>query len=186
LRSDFRNDTTSAVRRLSSWILKRQANSSPLRRERYRANRTQAVVAIPGPLRGRIASVCPSETIHRLVERLPNDEVVLYVDEVDIHLNPKIGRNYMLRGTQKTVLTPGKNAKRYLAGALCARTGRVVLHFLPPHCLDHYRIERVWRDLHANVTRNHRCRSIDELMREVRAELRQRNKRQKRRHAVAA
>ena len=51
--------------------------------------------------------------------------MVLYVDEVDIHLNPKIGPDWMLRGTQKTVLTPGKNQKRYLAGALNARTGRL-------------------------------------------------------------
>ena len=36
-------------------------------------------------------------------------------------------------------------------------TGKVVLHFLPPYCPDDNRIERVWLDLHANVTRNHRC-----------------------------
>jgi transposase len=51
--------------------------------------------------------------------------VILYVDEVDIHLNPKIRPDWMLRGTQKTVLTPGKNRKRYLAGALNARTGKL-------------------------------------------------------------
>ena len=63
--------------------------------------------------------------IRRLIESLPDDEVILYVDEVDIHLNPKIGRDYMSQGTQKMVLTPGKNEKRYLAGALNARTGRL-------------------------------------------------------------
>jgi transposase len=41
---------------------------------------------------------------------------------------------------------------------------RVVLHFLPPHCPDDNRIERVWLDLHANVTRNHRCKTIEEPM----------------------
>jgi transposase len=45
--------------------------------------------------------------------------------------------------------------------------GRVVPHFLPPYCPMHNKIERVWLDLHANVTRNHTCRSMDELMREV-------------------
>ena len=45
--------------------------------------------------------------------------------------------------------------------------GRVVLHFLPPYCPQGNRIERVWWDVHANVTRNHRCRSIDALMVEV-------------------
>ena len=31
----------------------------------------------------------------------------------------------------------------------------MVLHFLPPYCPDHNRIERLWKDLHDNVTRNH-------------------------------
>jgi transposase len=30
--------------------------------------------------------------------------------------------------------------------------GKVVLHFLPPYCPDDNPIERVWQDLHANVT----------------------------------
>jgi transposase len=170
--------------------------------------------------------------IRRLIDETPADEVILYGDEVDIHLNPKIGPDYMLRGTQKWVLTPGKNQKRYLAGALNARTGRltwveyenkssdlfikqlwqliktdyphakkihlildnyrihkskrtqwallalngrVEIHFLPPYCPDHNKIERVWRDLHANVTRNHRCKNMNELMRGVSRYLRRRD-----------
>jgi len=47
--------------------------------------------------------------------------------------------------------------------AVLARlNGKVVLHLLPPYCPDHNRIERVWRDLHPNVTRNHQCRSMKE------------------------
>ncbi|MGH7731054.1 MAG: transposase [Candidatus Eiseniibacteriota bacterium] len=38
------------------------------------------------------------------------------------------------------------------------------LHFLPPYCPSENRIERLWLDLHADVTRNHRCRTIDELL----------------------
>jgi transposase len=45
--------------------------------------------------------------------------------------------------------------------------GKVVLHFLPPYCPDHNPIERVWLDLHATVTRNHRCRTMLELGRAV-------------------
>jgi len=45
-----------------------------------------------------------------------------------------------------------------------ALDGRVVLHFLPPYCPDSNRIERVWQDLHANVTRNHRCRTMKGLL----------------------
>ena len=148
----------------------------------------------------------------------------MYEDEVDIHLNPKIGPDWMLPGQQKTVLTPGQNQKRYLAGALDAHTGKltwvegerknstlflllihrlvtvsyrharrihiildnfkihdsrqvqlalaawegkVQLHFLPPYCPDHNRIERIWKDLHDNLTRNHCCKDMEELMAEV-------------------
>ena len=49
--------------------------------------------------------------IRRLVETLPDDQVALYEDEVDIHLNPKIGPDYRLPGQQKFVLTPGKNRR---------------------------------------------------------------------------
>lgn len=40
--------------------------------------------------------------------------------------------------------------------------GRILLLFsLPPYCPDDNRIERrVWRELHANVTRNHKCNSV--------------------------
>ena len=51
------------------------------------------------------------------------------------------------------------------------------LHFLPPYCPDHNRIERIWKDLHDNVTRNHRCTTMDELMAEVRSYLTARNRR---------
>jgi transposase len=151
-------------------------------------------------------------------------EPVLYEDEVDIHLNPRIGRDWMLPGQQRRIVTPGKNEKFYVAGALDVRTGklhttgaarkksalfcellrlvaaayprakrihlildnygihsahatnaalaalggRVVLHFLPPYCPDANRIERVWQDLHANVTRNHRCKNMNELLTKAR------------------
>ncbi len=174
--------------------------------------------------------------LRRLAREAGHDEVVLYLDEVDIHLNPKIGPDWMPPGQQKGVPTPGKNQKRYLAGALDARTnrltwvegprkdsllflrllhrlvtrtyraartihlildnygihdslqvrlaratikGRVRFHFLPPYCPDANRIERVWEDLHANVTRNHRCRTMDELMAQVRIYLGARNRRRR-------
>jgi len=169
--------------------------------------------------------------IRGLLAGLPRRAVAVYEDEVDIHLNPKIGLDWMGRGQQKEVRTPGQNAKRYLAGALDARTGqvhwvegtrktsalflallghllqtyaeapvihvildnyrihdskvvqaalrgwgsRIRLHFLPPYCPNDNKIERVWQDLHANVTRNHTCPDMTALMREVRYYLRKRN-----------
>src|SRR5256885_17272656 len=63
--------------------------------------------------------------IRRRVGPLPGNPGAVYEDEVDIHLNPKIGLDWMVRGQQKEVVTPGQNVKRYLAGALDARTGRL-------------------------------------------------------------
>jgi transposase len=171
--------------------------------------------------------------IQELLATLPRRERAFYEDEVDIHLNPKVGWDWMVEGQQKDVQTPGKNQKRYLAGALEVRTrviiwvegerktsylfldlldklrkqyadaprlhlildnyrihssdivnaalrgylaGKIELHFLPPYCPDHNKIERAWQDLHANVTRNHRCVDMRELMAEVRYYLRKRNR----------
>src|SRR6516162_1720854 len=64
--------------------------------------------------------------IAHLIASLPRHEVAVYEDEVDIHLNPKIGMDWMGLGQQKEVMTPGQNQKRYLAGAMDARTRRLV------------------------------------------------------------
>ncbi|XXS80788.1 IS630 family transposase [Sorangium sp. So ce176] len=48
-----------------------------------------------------------------------------------------------------------------------ATEGKRMLHFLPPYSPQYNRIERVWKQLHDNVTRNHRCATIDELVKEV-------------------
>jgi hypothetical protein len=49
--------------------------------------------------------------------------VAVHPDEIDVHLNPKIGLDRVNRGKQKEVVTPGKNVKRYLCGARDATTG---------------------------------------------------------------
>jgi hypothetical protein len=51
---------------------------------------------------------------------------VFYVDEADIDLNPRLGPAWTPRGVQAAIPTPGRNRKRYVAGALNARTGRVI------------------------------------------------------------
>ena len=60
--------------------------------------------------------------------------------------------------------------------ALAKAGARIQLHFLPPYCPDHNRIERVWKDLHDNVTRNHTRRTMPELMKDVYAYLRTRRR----------
>jgi transposase len=201
-----------------------------LRRLGIRLNRPKPTVDCPWPRRRRKRRL---QAIQRLIDKLPPGEVALYLDEVDIHLNPKIGPNWTSAGKQNYVRTPGCNEKRYLAGALNPKTGKLTwvegdrknsllfldllyklvtktyrsarrihlildnygihdsqqvqlalksataeklkLHFLPPYCPDHNRIERVWKDLHDNVTRNHRCSGMEELMTEVRLYLNARN-----------
>lgn len=166
--------------------------------------------------------------IRLVLKRLRPGELAFYEDELDVHLNPKIGRDWMLRAQQKQVLTPGKNEKRYLAGALSVdgtqllyvwadrkntdlfiallealrraypsarrihlvldnyvihkskrlkrwlakQEGFFELHFLPPYTPEENAIERFWREVHANVTRNHRCSTMVRLMRKLEAYLR--------------
>ena len=201
-----------------------------LHKLRVRRGTPKPTVRCPWSKRAKAARI---RLIRRLVESLPPDEAAVWEDELDVHLNPRIGPDWMLPGTQRQVQTPGKNVKRYVAGALDAATDRLVwvtggrknsllfiellrkllkvyadrkiihvildnyaihtsrqtqawlaehggrlrLHFLPPYCPDDNRIERrVWREVHANVTRNHACESIQQLMGEVVYHLMSRNR----------
>jgi putative transposase len=65
--------------------------------------------------------------LRSLLGNLPACETAVFMDEVDVNLNPKVGCQWMLRGQQAAVETPGTNEKRYLAGSIHWRTGRVIL-----------------------------------------------------------
>jgi len=65
--------------------------------------------------------------IRGLLQHLPEDETAVFQDEVDVHLNPKIGSCWMRAGQQAEVVTPGNNVKRHLAGSLIWRTGTLVV-----------------------------------------------------------
>jgi len=60
------------------------------------------------------------------IETLQAHEVLVFADELDIHLLPKVGAAWMRQGTQEEIMTPGKNEKHYLAGALHLATGQIV------------------------------------------------------------
>ena len=64
--------------------------------------------------------------IHQALRHASAQQPVFYVDEVDIDLNPRICPGWTLKGRQHAVPTPGQNQKRYLAGALNVRTGKLV------------------------------------------------------------
>jgi transposase len=67
------------------------------------------------------------DRLRGLLAELPDDETVVWEDEVEIHSNPKIGRMWMFKGQQAEVETPGTNKKRYLCGSMHWRTGAVFL-----------------------------------------------------------
>jgi transposase len=108
-----------------------------------------------------------SELYIRLIFRLGRE----YPEAKRIHL---ICDNYGIHKSQFTKLV------------IASCGGRVRVHFLPPYCPDENRIERVWLDLHANVTRNHQCKTMDELMAEVRYWLRKESRRLQKKYSRRA
>ncbi|MGH9941044.1 MAG: IS630 family transposase [Pyrinomonadaceae bacterium] len=56
----------------------------------------------------------------------PRWPLTFFADELDIHWLPKVGCEWMLKGTQVEVMTPGTNQKNYLAGALNFATGKLL------------------------------------------------------------
>jgi transposase len=74
-------------------------------------------------------------------EQLKRSEAMVFADELDIHLLPKVGCAWMPKGTQLAVMTPGQNQKHYLAGALDLTTGTLL------HCLGASKTNALFRDL---------------------------------------
>ena len=160
--------------------------------------------------------------IRLALARKQTEHPVFYQDEVDIDLNPKIGADWMRKGQQKRIATPGQNQKHYLAGALHSGTGKIhyvsgssknsdlfirllvalrctyrraktitlvldnyVIHksrkvgrwlekngkfrllFLPTYSPWLNPIELLWLSLHETITRNHQCRYMWQLLKQV-------------------
>lgn len=60
------------------------------------------------------------------VENLARRAALVFADELDIHLLPKVGYQWMAKGEVVEIVTPGQNQRRYLAGALDHLTGHVI------------------------------------------------------------
>jgi putative transposase len=69
--------------------------------------------------------------IRWVAEALRPRQALLFADELDVALLPKSGYQWMPKGTQVEVLTPGKNEKHYLAGGWDFRAGTVHYRFGP-------------------------------------------------------
>lgn len=109
--------------------------------------------------------------LSEMLEQLPEDETAVFQDEVDVHLNPKIGPCWMRRGGQAEVVTPGNNEKRHLAGSLHWRTGMLLLSepgrqrnaaLFVAHLDDLRRRLRSYRRIHVicDNARFHDCQAV--------------------------
>jgi transposase len=87
--------------------------------------------------------------IRYAVEQLRAGAALFFADELDIHLLPKVGYQWMPKGTQVEVLTPGTNEKRYLAGALDITTGTLT------HCVWYRKTTGLFLDLLDTLDRTH-------------------------------
>jgi transposase len=82
-------------------------------------------------------------------EQLRAGVTLFFADELDIHLLPKVGSQWMPKGTQVEVLTPGTNEKRYLGGALELTTGTIT------HCVWYRKTTGLFLDLLNTLDRTH-------------------------------
>src|SRR3954467_3010840 len=95
--------------------------------------------------------------IRGVSEQLDRREALLFADELDLHLLPKVGSQWMPRATPVEVMTPGKKERRYLAGALDLRTGQV--HY----CLWFRKRTGLFLDLLNVVDRAYPARCFDRI-----------------------
>jgi transposase len=82
-------------------------------------------------------------------EHLCAGTALFFADELDINLLPKVGYQWMPKGEQVEVLTPGTHAKRYLAGALELTTGTIT------HCVWYRKQTGLFIDLLDTLDRTH-------------------------------
>lgn len=102
-----------------------EVSSSTMRRWLHRLGwvwkRAQLVARDDDP--ERIAKLA---RIRHTLETLGKRAILLFADELDIHLLPKVGYQWMPQGETVKLVTPGQNHKYYLAGALELKAGRMV------------------------------------------------------------
>ena len=87
--------------------------------------------------------------IRLAVEQLRTGAALFFADELDINLLPKVGYQWMPKGEQVEVLTPGTNEKRYLAGALDIATGTIT------HCVWYRKQTGLFLELLDTLDRTH-------------------------------
>jgi putative transposase len=79
--------------------------------------------------------------IRHVLETLGKRAVVLFADELDIHLLPKVGYQWMPKSATVKLVTPGQNQKHSLAGALEPKSGQIL------HCTSPRKTNALFRAL---------------------------------------
>lgn len=95
--------------------------------------------------------------IRSTFEQLRAGTALFFADELDISLLPKVGYQWMPKGAQVEVLTPGTNEKRYLAGALDLSTGTT------QHCVWYRKTTGLFLDLLTTLDREYPARAFARL-----------------------
>jgi transposase len=85
--------------------------------------------------------------IRLVFEQVRTGAALFFADELDLSLLPKVGYQWMPKGAQVEVLTPGTNEKRYLAGALDISAGTT------QHCVWYRKTTGLFLDLLATLDR---------------------------------
>ena len=94
----------------------------------YRVLRPVLSIASPDPDYRQKA-----KTLEKYKKQAKNGEILLYFeDEIDLNLLPGILRCWTLQGSQRKVMTPGSNQKRYGFGAVNYVSGKT-LHRIEDH-----------------------------------------------------
>jgi transposase len=90
-------------------------------------------------------------------EQLRAGAALFFADELDISLLPKVGYQWMPKGEQVEILTPGTNEKRYLAGALEVTTGTI------SHCVWYSKVTGLFLDLLQTLDRAYPATAFSRL-----------------------
>jgi putative transposase len=130
----------------------------------YMKRGQQALVLTPGQnVKYYIAGALNPRTGTVLYSHGPKKNSQLFVDLLHV-LNRSYRRarvinvvldNYIIHKSRKTL------------DALSGFGDKIRLHFLPPYSPEHNPIERLWKQLHDNVTRNHRHPNMPSLWKDV-------------------
>jgi transposase len=86
-------------------------------------------------------------------EQLRAGVALFFADELDISLLSKVGYQWMPKGEQVEVMTPGTNEKRHLAGALNITTGTIA------HCVWYRKPTGLFLDLLQTLDRTYPART---------------------------